>query len=61
MLKNDLEFVKLYQKGIKTILTTICGFDEFRNKKILDKAQSIDKQFNDPENKNLKDILGKLS
>jgi mannitol-1-phosphate 5-dehydrogenase len=28
MLEEDVEFVSLYEKGLKSVLTSVCGFDE---------------------------------
>jgi len=44
MLKGDLKFVKFYKKGIKSILTMLCGFDEIQNSKLYEEAEAIDSQ-----------------
>lgn len=44
MFKGDLEFVKFYEKGIKSILTMLCGFDEIQNSQLFREAEAIDSQ-----------------
>ena len=46
MLKSDIEFVNHYKKGIKSILTKICEFDEIEHKQLFIKAEKFDKQIN---------------
>jgi mannitol-1-phosphate 5-dehydrogenase len=53
MFQSDLEFVKLYQKGIKSIMTQLCGFDEIQNNKILYEAELIDHQLKNQGKGNL--------
>jgi mannitol-1-phosphate 5-dehydrogenase len=53
MLKCDIEFAKFYEKGIKSIMTAICGFDEIQNNKILDEAELIDHPLKNQGNGNL--------
>jgi mannitol-1-phosphate 5-dehydrogenase len=44
MLKNDNEFARSYEKGLKFIMTKICGFNEIRHDRILKEALVIDRQ-----------------
>lgn len=44
MFKGDLEFVKFYEKGIKSILTMLCGFDEIQNSQLFREAEAINSQ-----------------
>jgi hypothetical protein len=43
IIKGDLEFIKICDKGIRSVLTTVCGFnqseyaDMFREAELLDK------------------------
>jgi mannitol-1-phosphate 5-dehydrogenase len=60
MFQSDIEFVKLYQNGIKYIMTHICGFDEIGNGKILDEAELIDQQINYLGDNNVIGNFGKL-
>jgi mannitol-1-phosphate 5-dehydrogenase len=53
MLKGDLEFVKLYNNGIKSILIKICDFDEIQNSRLLEEAEIIDNRLKNMENRNL--------
>lgn len=43
MLKEDLQFVQLYNKGIKSVLTTVCGFNEVRDKRLIKETDEMDK------------------
>jgi mannitol-1-phosphate 5-dehydrogenase len=43
MLPGDREFVKIYQKGIKFVLTEICGFDRSKEGHVIMAAEEIDK------------------
>jgi mannitol-1-phosphate 5-dehydrogenase len=60
MFYSDTEFVKLYQYGIKCIMSHICGFDEIADNKILVEADLIDQQISNLGNRNLIDKFGKL-
>lgn len=42
MLQSDLEFVRIYEKGIVTVLEDICGFNTKSSQKVLIKAKLID-------------------
>ena len=44
MLSGDIEFRTMYYKGIKIVLTEICGFSETTGQKIIDTAQEMDKK-----------------
>jgi hypothetical protein len=44
MLIEDIEFIRHYENGIKSILTKICGFDEISNKQLFHEAEIIDEQ-----------------
>ena len=43
MLESDIEFVKLYEKGIKMVLKDVCGFDEELHEMLFKDAEQIDK------------------
>lgn len=42
ILASDMEFRTIYTKGIKTVLVSICGFDEVRHKKLIAEAIAFD-------------------
>lgn len=42
MLQPDLEFVRIYEKGILTVLNDICGFNTMSSRKVLIEAGLID-------------------
>jgi mannitol-1-phosphate 5-dehydrogenase len=42
MLKGDIEFAGIYQKGIRTVLHDICGFIETENSSLFTEAENID-------------------
>lgn len=44
MLRGDLEFIELYRKGIKHILTVLCGFNESQNSQLYREAGIIDSE-----------------
>jgi mannitol-1-phosphate 5-dehydrogenase len=44
MLIEDIEFIRHYENGIKSILVNICGFDEISNRQLFHKAEIIDKK-----------------
>jgi mannitol-1-phosphate 5-dehydrogenase len=41
-LQSDREFMTIYSKGIKTVLTSVCGFDEINDSEVILEAISID-------------------
>ena len=41
-LQSDREFMAIYAKGIKTVLTSVCGFDEIDDSEVILEAISID-------------------
>ena len=41
-LQSDLEFDSIYAKGIKEVLTSVCGFDEFIHREVIAKAIILD-------------------
>jgi len=41
-LSSDREFVKIYSKGIKAVLISVCGFDEIADYDLISKAFAID-------------------
>lgn len=41
-LQSDLEFDKIYEKGIRMVLTNICGFDECYDLPVIEKAEKMD-------------------
>lgn len=43
-LPSDREFGKIYAKGIKEVLTSICCFDEFTHNEVISEAIAIDSQ-----------------
>jgi mannitol-1-phosphate 5-dehydrogenase len=53
MLKEDVEFVNLYEDDIKSILKEVCGFDEIENNKLLEEAEIIDQHLKKLGNGNL--------
>lgn len=44
MFTGDLEFIQLYRKGIKHILTVLCGFNESENSQLYKEAGIIDSE-----------------
>ncbi len=42
MFPGDFEFVRLYRKGIDTILTELCGFDKLNDRQLLTEAEKLD-------------------
>jgi mannitol-1-phosphate 5-dehydrogenase len=42
MLPSDLEFVALYAKGIQSVLTSICGFDNADDPEVISEAIALD-------------------
>ena len=45
-LASDLEFEKIYSRGIKEVLTSICGFDEVADNDLIVEAIAFDNQMN---------------
>jgi len=41
-LKSDLEFDSIYAKGIKEVLTSVCGFDEIADHEVISEAIALD-------------------
>ena len=39
---SDIELAGIYQTGIRKVLTRICGFDESKDKKLIEQAEEID-------------------
>lgn len=44
MLPQDIEFVRLYEKGIEQVLTAICGFDLVTDSRLFEDACAIDRR-----------------
>jgi len=42
MLKADLEFIEFYRRGIKSVLTVLCGFNEIKSPLLYKEAVEID-------------------
>jgi mannitol-1-phosphate 5-dehydrogenase len=51
-LDSDREFMQNYAKGIKNVLTSICGFDEKNDSEVISKAIVLDKLFKANQGKN---------
>jgi mannitol-1-phosphate 5-dehydrogenase len=47
MLPEDIEFSRIYEKGIKYVLTEICGFSETLHKELITKAQEMDRNLDE--------------
>lgn len=45
-LSSDLEFDKIYSKGIKVVLTSICGFDAVDDQEVILEALAFDNKHN---------------
>jgi len=43
MLREDIEFVRFYERGIKYVLTSICGFNETLDKDLIALCEKIEK------------------
>ena len=43
MMESDIEFIKLYEKGLESVLTEVCGFDERQDIKLFGEAENMDK------------------
>jgi hypothetical protein len=48
MLRKDEEFRRLYEKGIGTVLNSICGFDRKKHERIFREAALIEEQIAQP-------------
>ncbi len=46
LLPADLEFAVIYAKGIKNVMTTVCGFDERIDNKVINEAIELDNVLN---------------
>jgi mannitol-1-phosphate 5-dehydrogenase len=44
MLPADIEFAEIYKTGIRNVMIRICGFDEIRDKKLIEEAEKMDKK-----------------
>jgi len=44
MLPSDIEFTRIYQTGIRKVLTQICGFDKSINRVVKREAQKMDQE-----------------
>jgi mannitol-1-phosphate 5-dehydrogenase len=44
MLNEDTEFVKCYEKGIESVLTSICGYNQKDNGKLFSEARLLDER-----------------
>lgn len=42
MFKGDIEFIEIYRRGIKSVLTQLCGFNEKQNSSLYMEAEEID-------------------
>jgi hypothetical protein len=41
-LESDIQFGEIYAKGIKAVLTSICGFDEIADDDLIARAIALD-------------------
>jgi len=41
-LQSDLEFDSIYAKGIREVLISVCGFDEYTNRDLISEAIILD-------------------
>ena len=46
LLPSDMEFAAIYAKGIKDVMTTVCGFDVNRDGEVINGAIELDKILN---------------
>jgi mannitol-1-phosphate 5-dehydrogenase len=44
MFPADTEFAEIYKTGIRNVMIRICGFDEIRDKKLIEEAEKMDKE-----------------
>jgi mannitol-1-phosphate 5-dehydrogenase len=44
MFPGDIEFATIYETGIRNVLIRICGFDEIRDKAIIQEAEKMDNE-----------------
>jgi hypothetical protein len=42
MLMDDMDFMNRYSNEIDSVLTSVCGFDRIKHKKIIEEAYAID-------------------
>jgi mannitol-1-phosphate 5-dehydrogenase len=42
MLDSDIKFAQIYKTGIRNVMTQICGFDEIRDKVVIEEADELD-------------------
>lgn len=42
LLASDIEFAKIYETGIRNVLTCICGFNEIQDNQVIEEAVEID-------------------
>ncbi len=49
MLPSDIEFNKIYEKGISTVLRDICGFTKSTDLSVIKKAEELDKSLKFPK------------
>jgi mannitol-1-phosphate 5-dehydrogenase len=47
MLPEDIEFSRIYEKGIKYVLTEICGFSETLSRELITNAEEMDRNLNE--------------
>jgi mannitol-1-phosphate 5-dehydrogenase len=47
MAGEDIEFIALYEKGIKYVLTEVCGFDGELDKQLIAEAENLEINFQD--------------
>ena len=43
MFKSDIDFIKVYEKGIGSVMTEICGFDKIKESRLILEADEMDK------------------
>lgn len=46
LLPADVEFAAIFAKGIKEVMTIVCGFDEKKDMEVIEKAIELDKTLN---------------
>ena len=44
MFPADIEFAEIYKTGIRNVMIRICGFDEIRDKKLIEETEKMDKK-----------------
>ena len=45
LLAADQEFSIIYDKGVKAVMTTVCGFDQNSDKELIEKAMELNKNY----------------